>query len=671
MTREELISDAKLARQAGDKELELAVLKKLDELPNDEPSMSMPKNSMAKVFGRSIADLGSGVIKSGGDIARGIQQILSIKDEESLKKEQEMANTEYAPVAERSPFLSAMGQSVPAMPFGGGLVSVAAKTGLLEASKYGSLSDRLQKGGSATAYTLAIPGALSTIGKAAKIINKPFKSSSDENLKRMISYANKHNIPIDNSQLTGNKSLQALDSLMNDLPFTSTAQAEKQAAQREAWQRAIFTKGGENTPWQYNTRNPAEAITKYGRSKNIPEATYNGKTNFLNNDANTDLSVYGKNTDVSETGFMEQYAKAIDALKGKELTVPSSLAKYNQEPEFIGGYAKGTSKRDDLDIYDGVFREVNDLPSSNKIPGFTTHSMPASEAVNPTQEVMNNMKYRLNTLYNDVHSNNSLLIDKSLHNSLARIKRDYQNSELPSDLRKIVFSKIDDIQRVQPGTKVPGRIYQNIRSRLDDNMSTYKNDSTAYNALLKIRNTLDNKMESGLSETDKLKLDAANKGWMTMKTIEASIDNNQGVIDEKKFFNNLLKQDKTKSRTIYGKGDQELTEIAKAGSHFIRPKRDSVSSFAKYPWLKTLGGLTAVGGGAALAPIATATALGATGLGALGTKKLQQMMWTPKSYLSEGLGIKNYPKTKKILNGVKDASKTGSYIGYLMSQEEE
>lgn len=655
MNEQELIADAKRAKELGDFELELYILKKLDAIKPAGNSMSMPKNSMTSRFGQTISDLGSSTIKAVGDLSRGGQQILGNPLSNNLEQEQRQADQEFAPVAERSPFISSLGQSVPSIPIGGGIPSVAAKIGLLEAFKYGTPKERAIKGTEAGLASLIIPGAISLTGKALSAVNKPFKQSDDLNLANMKSFAQKHDIPIDNAQVTGNKSLQALDSLLNDLPFTNTAQAGKQAAQREAWQRAIFTQGGENKPWSFNTRNAsAPDDTRFMKLPNAPEATYEGRTDFIEN---------------TQPGFIQQYTKSIDTPTGKELSVPASLAKYDHEPEFIGGYAKGGARPQDQNIEDGIFSEVGNRNDITNIPGFTTNNMPASEAVHPTQDVMNNMKYRLNTLFNDVHSNNSFTIDRGLKLSLARIKSQYVNAELPTDLRKIVFNKIDDISRAANNTRVPGRVYQNIRSKLDDNMATYKNDATAYTALSKIRNALDEKMESGMGPDDKLKLAAANKGWLTMKTIQESIDHNQGIINEKSFFNNLLKQDKTKSRTVYGQGDQELTELGKIGTHFIQPKRDTVSSFAKYPWLKTLGGLSAVGGGLSISPVATMAALGAAGIGAAGSRKLQQMMWTPNSYLTKGMIKGDYPIARKIGQGIQDSSPLLSYIEYLNMNE--
>jgi hypothetical protein len=644
------------------------------------------------VFGQGIADIGSGLMKSGSDVIRGVQQATGLGDDEVLREAQSQHDSEFNKVRSRSPFLSAVGEAAPLALTKGNIPTMAGQAALLELLKYGSLGERGQNAAEAGVTTLAIPAAAKLTGMAASKLNMPFKSSNDVNLKAMKEWADKAGIPLNLAQRSGNKSLQALDSILSDFPLTSTKQAEKYAGQRESWQKKLFTEGGENVPWSYTTRVPGSAdisaddMSKYMRTKITPEATYEGKTYGVSDGKGTDLTTNVSSGVLStrsgvpaEQGFMEAYSKALPPPKGKELSVPQSLKKYDYEPEYIGGYAKGASKEELKDIEDAVFREASD-PSTSTFnvditPGSRiTNDMPASDAVHPTPDVMAGMKYRLNTLYNDVHSNNSLTVDKRFHDALGRISREYVQGDLPSDIKKLALVKIHELRSVPEGGKIPGKVYQNIRSKLDGYMSTYQNDSTAHEAFKKIREALDNKMYSGLNDIDKAKLDAANKGWMTMRTIEDAVDSNQGTIDPKKFFTSLVKKDANKNRTVYGKGEQDLTELAKVGTHFIQPKKDVVSAWAKYPWVKGIGSAGGLGALAYYAkdnPGLVGSAGIGTLLGAAGINKLQNMMWQPKSFLVDGAIKKELPKLKKVGKGIGKVAPIASYIEYLMEQEKQ
>jgi hypothetical protein len=657
-TKEELAEALKAAHAAGDVE---AARKLADAYSStsSQPSMSMPKQSMVRQFGQGISDIGSGVMKAGSDIIRGVQQVTGLGDEDVLAEAQKQHDAEYAPVSARSPFLSAAGEAAPAAPIGGGLLSTALKIAGLEGSKYGDATDRAQRAGTAGAMALAVPGLMYGTAKVASKINQPFKQSNDPNLSLMRELADKHDILLDAAQYTGNKSLQNISALLDDLPFTSTLQAEKQAAQREAWQEALFTQGGENKPWSYNLKNPtaiSDDLERFKRPTSTPEATRD----------------FGAEAPPKEIGFMEQYNKTINAPTGKDIIVPRSLQKYDHEPEFLGGAAGGRVGNED-DIVDGVFRETGTGTMSG---GVTRHDMPASKAVHPQQDVMNAMKYRLNTQYRDINLNNKLTVDKDFHNRLVAVRESYNSSELPSDIVKMVRSKVSDLLDVPVGTEIPGRVYQNIRSKLDDNMSTYKGNATAYNAFKSLRDLLDDKMKAGMSPEYVSKLNETNKDWLVMRTIQESIDHNQGTIAPKPFFNNLLKQDKTKARTVYGKGEQDLVELSKIGTHFIRPKKDTVTAWSKYPWAKglTLVGAT-TGGGLLVDADTTKNVLGAAAAGgALATGAaayMQKHMWKPNSYPVSPLVEKDFPRIKKGLKGVGKSAPVISYLNYLMGKEGE
>lgn len=148
----------------------------------------------------------------------------------------------------------------------GGAGSMAARalgTAAIEgATRPGGIKDRLTD----AALGAVGSGAGEGVAKGASFLLRPFGEATDAATKKLVKKAQELGIDLNAAQVTGNKSLQYADSALDSIPSSSTAQQEFKAAQRKAWQKALFKQGNEAA----NTASP-EAM---GAMKNRISAAY-------------------------------------------------------------------------------------------------------------------------------------------------------------------------------------------------------------------------------------------------------------------------------------------------------------------------------------------------------------------------------------------------------------
>lgn len=88
---------------------------------------------------------------------------------------------------------------------------------------------------------LAGQGLSKLIGKAVAPVN----INVTPERQRLIDAAVKENIPLDLAQVTGSKPLQIANSVLSNLPITAGKEAQKQAAQQAAFNRAVLARAGQ------------------------------------------------------------------------------------------------------------------------------------------------------------------------------------------------------------------------------------------------------------------------------------------------------------------------------------------------------------------------------------------------------------------------------------------
>jgi hypothetical protein len=246
-------------------------------------------------------------------------------------------------------------------------------------------------------------------------------------------------------------------------------------------------------------------------------------------------------------------------------------------------------------------------------------------------EVMGSIKDRISAMYDDIASRNNMVFDQPLKSDLSAIKNKYL-SRLPTNQKGIVKSYLQDLN--QPaGASIDGAFYQEIRSMLDKQGRSFRNtDPATSEALMGIRSALDDAFARQTSPADKEALSLANRQWGIMRTMEKAIDPLSGEISPKKFLTELNRRDK--NRVLFGKGNQDLIDIARIGGEFISNKPPSSGTAERNLWQNLMSLKNPVPyllGGAQLGY------LPATIAGLAVPPMVSKAMWSPGGYLSQGL----------------------------------
>jgi hypothetical protein len=257
-----------------------------------------------------------------------------------------------------------------------------------------------------------------------------------------------------------------------------------------------------------------------------------------------------------------------------------------------------------------------------------------------TSDVMGAMKDRISKSYNSIHGRNNLIIDQELKDALLKVEQG-QLSRLPTNQKPVIQSYLDDFGALNIGDKMTGKQYQDLRSMIDKQAKGFKNsDPFTSDALKSIRGATDSAMARNLSGFDKPLLKKANNDWATMKSMERAIDPTTGNVSPALLINGLKKQDA--NRVLYGKGNQDLTDIAKVGKEFISSKVPDSGTAQRAAMMSMLKGTALAGAGADFAvdqdPTDITGLLAAPILAATIPKAAAKAMWKKGGgYLSKGL----------------------------------
>ena len=256
-----------------------------------------------------------------------------------------------------------------------------------------------------------------------------------------------------------------------------------------------------------------------------------------------------------------------------------------------------------------------------------------------TQEAMAGMKSRIGGVYDDIASRNNINVDQQLKDALDNIADVRNLNTMDANKRPIVEQYLQNFNAGPVGSTFSGQGYQATRSMLDKQAKalTQSNPAEAQ-ALRDIRNAVDEAMGRSVSPADAAALKKANNDYAVMKAIEGATDPTTAAISPAKLINSLATRDK--GRVLYGKGSQELNDIAKVGKAFISPAVGDSGTAQRQMMIKMLtgGGVGALGTMAAYNPEQAATT-GAASIAAaiLLPKAAQRALWKQNGYLSKGL----------------------------------
>lgn len=294
-------------------------------------------------------------------------------------------------------------------------------------------------------------------------------------------------------------------------------------------------------------------------------------------------------------------------------------------------------------------------------------------ATQPTQDALAAMRDRIQAAYRGVAGRNEMVVDAPFKQAMSDVEQNLMG-RIPTNQKSIVKSYLQDFNTAPQGAFIKGDQYQEIRSMLDKQAKAFRNtDPATSEALKQIRNSADAAMERSVSPEDYAKLMQANNDWSVLKAIEANTNPTTAQINAQTMINGLRRQDP--NRVMYGKGNQDLTDLAKVGRQFISDQTRDSGTAQRQAMIKLLSGAGA--GGAAEEfyrtrdPGAAATGAAASTLAALLIpKQAAKMMWRPNGYLSQGIAdlsapiVQNLTKQRLIAEILRNVGvQTGESIG--------
>jgi hypothetical protein len=223
-----------------------------------------------------------------------------------------------------------------------------------------------------------------------------------------------------------------------------------------------------------------------------------------------------------------------------------------------------------------------------------------------TPEVLANNQQRLGDAFRDLSARNNLTPDNQFVTDIVAAARNYRRVP-DSQQRAIVQGYIDDIIGHVNAGGMPGREYQEMRSRLSRQANSLRqSDPTLSEALRDMRNALDNAMDRSIpaGSPDAQLWRQSRQQYSAQKDIEKAASRAGEATAEGQIVPaNLRNVAAANNRGAYARGEGQFSELARAGSGVMAPLPNSGTA-QRYNAFQLLNQIT---GGAI--PAATGRAL--------------------------------------------------------------
>jgi hypothetical protein len=188
-----------------------------------------------------------------------------------------------------------------------------------------------------------------------------------------------------------------------------------------------------------------------------------------------------------------------------------------------------------------------------------------------TPQVMAAAKARIGSVFDRFAQQNGVRVDNQLLGKLSTVFSGAQR-ELETPQFAVVAAQIDEVMNkaAANGGTLDGAAYQNIKTVLD-RLSGGVDQSKGF-WIRELRDSLDDALQRSAPPSEVQLLKFARAQYRRLKQIEAAVANNEaGDISAAKLFN-ALNVKSNRAQSIYGKGDQELVRLARAGKLILPSK---------------------------------------------------------------------------------------------------
>jgi hypothetical protein len=274
------------------------------------------------------------------------------------------------------------------------------------------------------------------------------------------------------------------------------------------------------------------------------------------------------------------------------------------------------------------------------------------DATAATPDVMGAAEKRINGVFSDVLNRNNVGLSDDILSKIGTVQSNASIEEKQPIVRmadRIVNSVGDD------GT-IPGQVAYGIKKDLD-RLGSSQDTTLAYHAR-QLRSTLMDAIGESLPPGDNEAFNEARTQFAKMKTIEPAIDKmGNGDISPSRLAN-IMGQKANRQFSVYGKGDQDLVDLAHAGNMLLPDRNPNSGTVARAVMQLAVPLGAGIGQGAYTGDWEEAAKTAAT-VAAI-PKAAQWMMNSPavSNYLARGIAggaVRNVlesPQTSPLVGGV-------------------
>ena len=248
-----------------------------------------------------------------------------------------------------------------------------------------------------------------------------------------------------------------------------------------------------------------------------------------------------------------------------------------------------------------------------------------------TSDVMDSASKRINGVFKDVLDRNNIAITDPIVSKIGAIQaaaNEEEKSPVVAVANRIIASVKDD------GT-IPGQIAYSIKKDLERYASS-ADTGLAYHAR-QLRSTLMDAINDSLSTADKAAFSEARNQFGNMKKMESAIDKTGKGDISAPILANVMAQKSNRGASLYGRGNQELVDLAHAGNMLLPDKAPNSGTVAR-GFVQAIPALLGAGAGGAYSGDWEGAAKGALGFAVL-PKAAQYLMNNPatSNYLANGM----------------------------------
>jgi hypothetical protein len=192
-----------------------------------------------------------------------------------------------------------------------------------------------------------------------------------------------------------------------------------------------------------------------------------------------------------------------------------------------------------------------------------------------TQDVMRRADDRIGGVFHDILNRNSVQVTDPLLTRIGAVQQAANDEErgAVSNLANRLIGSMDD------AGNIPGQAAYGIKKDLD-RLASSADSTLAYHAR-QLRTVLMDGINDSLAPADRAAFAQARGQFRNMKRIEAAIDKEGGGNISPAILANTMSQKANRGASVYGRGDQELVNLAQAGKMLLSDKTPNSGTTAR------------------------------------------------------------------------------------------